>query len=164
MARSMSLTPMTCLVFILSIFNVAAQAVDIDGVHELAPRQSPSADAASLPACQDYSRVANLSTIALNSTYRAAFLRSSPLGYNPASAILDTQSPKLTALMMDEALNKQCGNLSEVAMLGAAMNLSMNIVADLTITEAAGVDSGDIALPILSVAFILLFGGTWICL
>ncbi|KAI0120372.1 hypothetical protein F4776DRAFT_251593 [Hypoxylon sp. NC0597] len=156
MAFTMFRAPFQFLVFLLSICSIA--------VAQLEPRQSPSANAASSPVCQNYARVANLSTVALNATYRAAFLRSSSMGTFAARSILDVESPKLMGMMMDAKLNQQCGNLSQVALDGAATNLTQGTVLGLTILDAPGVAPDSVAMPIVQVAIFLLMGGTWLCL
>ncbi|KAI2470074.1 hypothetical protein F4781DRAFT_392271 [Annulohypoxylon bovei var. microspora] len=162
MSSTMFRTPFKLLVLLLSICNIAvAQAEAFDA---LAPRQSPSAAAATTPICQNYAMVANLSTVALNATYRAAFLRSSNLGTFDARAILDVQSPKLMGMMMDVQLNQQCGNLSQVAIDGAAANLTAGTVLGLTIADAPGIAPDAVAMPIVQIAIFLIMGGTWLCL
>ncbi|KAI1462156.1 hypothetical protein F4805DRAFT_412243 [Annulohypoxylon moriforme] len=155
-------TPFKFLVLLLSICSITvAQAEVFDA---LAPRQSPSANAATSAICQNYARVANLSTVGLNSTYRAAFLRSSNLGTFDARAILDVESPKLMGMMMDVQLNQQCGNLSQIAIDGAAANLTQGTVLGLTIADAPGIAVDAAAMPIIQVVIFLVFCGTWISL
>jgi hypothetical protein len=165
MARILSLNPIACLVLLLSLFNISNAAV----VHfrtALAPRQSPAATTPTttttpqaLPvSCADYSRIANLSIIALNSTLRGAFLRSSSLGTFSAMHILDIESPKLLTLKFDTTLNQQCGNLSALAVTEADRNLTAGTVAGMQILDAPGVAPGNLALPFLCVAFILMMG------
>ncbi|KAI1143129.1 hypothetical protein F5Y05DRAFT_143478 [Hypoxylon sp. FL0543] len=156
MAFTTSRAPFRFLVLLLSICSIA--------VAELEPRQSPSANAVNSPICQNYARVANLSTVALNATYRAAFLRSSSMGTFAARSILDVESPKLMGMMMDAQLNQQCGNLSQVALDGAAANLTQGTVLGLTILDAPGVVPDSPAMPIVQIAIFLLMGGTWLCL
>ncbi|KAI0206330.1 hypothetical protein F4808DRAFT_115160 [Astrocystis sublimbata] len=160
MARTTSFTSISSLVLLLllNISMVSAAAIQLRTA--IAPRQSPAATPApSLPqSCADYSRIANLSTIALNSTLRGAFLRSSPLGTFPAAAILDAESPKLMDLKFNIALNKECGNLSEIAVVEADRNLTAGTVAGMKILDAPGVDPDNLAMPILSIAFVILMG------
>jgi hypothetical protein len=161
MART---NPMASLVTILLLlFHISlANAAAVQFRTVLAPRQSPAANTPSPPAlpvsCADYGRIANLSTIALNSTLRGAFLRSSPLGTFPAAHILDVESPKLAALKFDATLNQQCGNLSALAVTEAGRNLTAGIVAGMKILDAPGVAPGNLALPVLTVLFIFLMG------
>lgn len=161
MAAAMSFTPWRCLILLLSALQIAAAA---DFVQVLSPRQSPSANALLNPICENYSKVANLSTIALNSTYRAAFLRSAPMGTDAASSILDTQSPKLMALMFDQNVNQLCGNLSAIALTEAANNFTNGIVADLVIQDAPGVGVIGPETPLVVIAIVMMFGGVFISL
>ncbi|KAI1276751.1 hypothetical protein F5Y07DRAFT_128741 [Xylaria sp. FL0933] len=163
MARKASFSPITSLMLVLSLFHISiASAAVVQFRAALAPRQSPAATPAipaSLPvSCADYSRIANLSTIALNSTLRGAFLRSSSLGTFPAAAILDAESPKLMDLEFNVALNQQCGNLTALAIVEAGNNLTAGTVAGLKIRDAPGVDPGNVSLPILIVVFIIIMG------
>lgn len=170
-------TPFTILVLALSIFHVSIASTVADGdiaaalPPALEPRQSAggagavaNAAAASSPACQEYAIVANLSTVGLTPDYRAAWLRSSPLGTDAASSILDTQSPKLDAMKLDAALNAQCGNLTTVATEGAATNFTQGTVLGLPIKEIFGADPAGFATPFVSVLIILVMGGTFMSL
>ncbi|KAI8956077.1 hypothetical protein F4801DRAFT_710 [Xylaria longipes] len=160
MARVASFKPITSLVLLLFLHISIASAAAVQFRTAIAPRQSPAATPpASLPdSCADYSRIANLSTIALNSTLRGAFLRSSSLGTFPAAAILDAESPKLMNLQFNVALNQQCGNLTALAIVEAGRNLTAGTVAGLKIRDAPGVEPGNVAMPILCVVFIFLMG------
>ncbi|XXG99590.1 hypothetical protein Hte_005930 [Hypoxylon texense] len=162
MSRTMFRAPFNFLVLLLSICGIAA--AQADAAQALAPRQSPSATAAASPLCQNYATVANISTVALNSTYRAAFIRSASMGTFAAIKILDTEKPKIMSLMMDAQLNQQCGNLTQVALDGAAANLTMGVVLGLPILDAPGVAVDDVAMPIVSIAIFLIMGGTWLSL
>ncbi|KAI1767948.1 hypothetical protein GGR53DRAFT_480259 [Hypoxylon sp. FL1150] len=162
MSRAMFRTPFfSLLVLLLSICNVAVAQADA-----LAPRQSPGPSAAALasPLCQSYATTANISTVALNSTLRAAYIRSAPVGTFTSINILDAEEPKITALMMDVQLNQQCGNLTAVALAGADANLTAGTVLGLPILEAPGIDVGDIAMPLVSITIFLVMGGTWLSL
>ncbi|KAI1209816.1 uncharacterized protein F4807DRAFT_74929 [Annulohypoxylon truncatum] len=162
MSSTMFRTTFKFLVLLLSICNITVAQAEVPDA--LAPRQSPTANAATTAVCQNYATVANLSTVALNSTYRAAFLRSSNLGTFDARAILDVESPKLMGLMMDVQLNQQCGNLSQVAIDGAAANFTAGTVLGLTIADAPGIAVDAVAMPIVQIAIFLIFCGTWISL
>lgn len=163
-------TPFTFLVFaLLSIFQVsiASSVADADVAAALEPRQSAGTTTGTdptAPACIDYAIVANLSTVGLTPSYRAAWLRSSPLGTDAASGILDTQSPKLDTMKFDAALNAQCGNLTTIATDGAATNFTAGTVLGLPIKEAFGADPGGFATPFVSVLIILVMGGTFMSL
>ncbi|KAI1755209.1 hypothetical protein F4782DRAFT_527931 [Xylaria castorea] len=163
MARTASFKPITSLVMLLflSLFHVSiASAAAVQFRTAIAPRQSPAATpAASLPdSCEDYSRIANISTIALNATLRGAFLRSSSMGTFSAVAILDAESPKLMSLKFNVALNQQCGNLSALAIVETDRNLTAGTVAGMKILDAPGVAPGNLAMPILCVVFMFMMG------
>ncbi|KAI0445921.1 hypothetical protein F4803DRAFT_95167 [Xylaria telfairii] len=160
MARVASFKPITSLVLLLFLHISIASAAAVQFRTVIAPRQSPTATpAAVLPvSCEDYGRIANLSTIALNSTLRGAFLRSSSLGTFPAAAILDVESPKLMSLKFNVALNQQCGNLSAIAIVEADRNLTAGTVAGMKILDAPGVDPGNLAMPLLCILFIVIMG------
>jgi len=79
--------------------------------------------------CAEYSAIANYTTISNNSTMRAAFIQNSPAGTDATTSILDTATPKLPKLQFDVALNAACGNLTTIAIAGAAENFSMGIVS-----------------------------------
>jgi hypothetical protein len=162
MAYRVSFGPFTSLVLLFSLLLhislVNGAAVQFRTV--LAPRQSPAATppTATTVSCADYSRIANLSTIALNSTLRGAFLRSSPLGTFPAAHILDAEKPKLMALKFDVNLNQQCGNLSALALTESDRNLTQGIVAGMKVLDAPGVAPGNLAMPLLAIFFMFLMG------
>ncbi|KAI1180729.1 hypothetical protein F4777DRAFT_573957 [Nemania sp. FL0916] len=166
MAREASFSPLASLVLLLFHISIASAAA----VHlrmPLAPRQSPAATTDAPPpppaspvsaSCVDYERVASLSTIALNATLRGAFLRSSSLGTFPAAAILDAEPPKLMSLMLDAALNKECGNLTAAAPAEADRNLTAGIIAGMKVLPAPGIDPGNVLLPVLCILFIFMMG------
>ncbi|KAI3318623.1 hypothetical protein HD806DRAFT_306515 [Xylariaceae sp. AK1471] len=163
MARTNPITSLAVLLLLslLHISFASAAAVQFRAV--LAPRQSPAATTPPPPpalpvSCADYSRIANLSTIALNSTLRGAFLRSSSLGTFAAAHILDVESPKLVTLKFDATLNQQCGNLSALAITEAGNNLTAGTVAGMKLLDAPGVATDNIVLPILTVLFIIIMG------
>src|SRR4051812_41628457 len=97
---------LTYLVLLLSLFHVSVASVII-------VRQSTSTTINSTD-CTSYARTANLSTVGANSTYRAAWLRSAPMGVHMAARILDKESAKLPALQIDDQLNGRCGNLTTI--------------------------------------------------
>lgn len=135
----------------------------------LASRQNAGAGAAAPVAgtavtCADYSRVANMSIIGLNSTLRGAFLRSAPYGTDKASSLLDTQSPKLPAYQFNVALNDRCGNLTTTAFQGADANLTNGIVAEFTILDAPGTGVEGITTLVVCIAIVFFMGGTFMML
>lgn len=87
-------------------------------------------------ACDNYSRIANLTVVGSNATYRGAYLAASPEGGDPARAPLDAAMPQLPALQFDEALNEQCGNLTTIAYEGAEANFTNGIVLQFSINGA----------------------------
>jgi hypothetical protein len=89
--------------------------------------------------CTTYARTANLTIISNNSTFRAAFLQSAPMGVSYAATILDEATLQLPALQFDEQLNSQCGNLTTVAFTEAARNFSQGTVLGLDIIPPVGV-------------------------
>lgn len=133
------------LCLVLSLLSVGAAAVAADaGSDGLVARQNANAGAAggntpTVVSCEEYARIANLTIIGLNSTYRAAFLRSGPFGTDTMSGMVDQAAPKLPALTMDPTLNQQCGNSTAIAIVEAANNLTKGIVADFQIVDAPGI-------------------------
>lgn len=158
MART---NPITSLVLLLIVYIALTDAAAVQFRTGLAPRQTttitppPSGPPVS---CADYSRIANLSTIALNAKLRGGFLRSSSLGTFAAARILDVESPKLVTLMFDVTLNLQCGNLSELALVEADRNYTSGSVAGMKLLDAPGVAPNDLALPVLCILFIVMMG------
>lgn len=106
--------------------------------------------------CRDYSMTANMSTIGTNITYRAAFLKKSPVGTIPNSRMLNAAMLKLPKLTADVQLNAQCGNLTTVAITEAANNFTKGIVAQFT-TEGlpVGIRNGPVILFIVGIISIL---------
>ncbi|KAI1322994.1 hypothetical protein F5Y16DRAFT_403861 [Xylariaceae sp. FL0255] len=149
------------LFLLLSLFSLVGGAA-IEIRKPLAPRQSTTTTTTTttVDSCANYARVANLSAVATNTTLRGAFLRSTPLGFFVASAILDAETPQLMSLMMNQQLNAECQNLSALAVTEAAANFSAGTVLGLEILPAVGVDPGNLALPFLCVFFILFMGGS----
>ncbi|KAG9235969.1 hypothetical protein BJ875DRAFT_457744 [Amylocarpus encephaloides] len=89
--------------------------------------------------CAEYSMDSNYTVIGTNSTYRAAFIQASPAGTDPTTSILDTATKKFmdANMMMDKALNAECGNLSALAMKEAPVNFTNGIVGPFTIKKAS---------------------------
>lgn len=122
----------------LSLLSVRAAAADA-GSDGLAARQNAGGSIPTVVSCEEYARIANLTIIGKNSTYRAAFLRSGPFGTDTMSGMVDQAAPKLPALTMDPTLNQQCGNSTAIAFVEAANNLTKGIVADFKIVDAPGI-------------------------
>lgn len=166
----MAFTPVTLFYLLLSLLSLHVAAESVDVVDGLVARQAPGGGAApaggqaggSVPtvvSCAEYSRIANMTIIGKNSTYRAAFLRSGPFGTDQMSGIVDQAAPLLPPLTLDRTLNQQCGNATAIALAGAEANFTQGIVADFTIAEAPGIGvAGESTLIIVTV--ITLFMGT----
>lgn len=99
--------------------------------------------------CLDYGSIANLSTIGLNSTYRAAYLQAAPDGSEHTAALLNNAEAKLPPLTKDEALNQQCGNLTTIALEGAANNFTLGIVAQYRIKNASVRNQGGLGMAVV---------------
>lgn len=89
--------------------------------------------------CLPYAIAANLSTINSNSTYRAAFIQSSPFGYDQASHILNTATKQQVALVNNQSLNTACGNLTVIAETAAPLNFTAGLVGEYRIASGARV-------------------------
>ncbi|KAK1569613.1 uncharacterized protein LY79DRAFT_528378 [Colletotrichum navitas] len=112
----------------VSVFADAAfaKAIEVPGmavvVRQAAPAQS------TIMSCGEYSRIANLSTVGSNSTYRATFFAASPNGNQFNAEVLDTAIAKLPSVIMDRPLNEACGNLTALAIQEAANNFTIRTV------------------------------------
>jgi hypothetical protein len=83
---------LTYLVLLLSLLYVSDAFVII-------ARQSTSVGTTiQIDDCTNYARIANLSTVASNTTYRAAWIRSAPMGTLMAASILDKETVQLPAV------------------------------------------------------------------
>ncbi|KAI0020311.1 hypothetical protein F4780DRAFT_378193 [Xylariomycetidae sp. FL0641] len=167
MARLTTLSPLAFLALLLSFFNlsVAATADDtLADAQELAARQIANAAAANTPECMNYAMVANLSTVAANTTLRSAFMTSSDMGTLASRTLLLDIMPELVPLMMDKQLNAKCGNLTAIAVQGVDANLTAGQVLGFPIKDFGGVDPGNINMIIVSFLFVFGMGGLWISL
>lgn len=140
----------------LSLFHVTMAA-------GIMPRQSPTADAAVGPtSCGDYSRIANLTTVAKNTTYRAAFMRSANMGTLKAAHTLDKEASLLMGLQMDAQLNEQCGNLTTIAIADSGSNFTSGTVLGVKILADVGAPSFSWPMPfcwlLVTFMFIGVFG------
>jgi hypothetical protein len=117
--------PFNYLLLALFAFQIAAAVVGSPNEDSLrlAPRQG------AVP-CDEYATLANLSTIAMNSTFRAAFIQASRDGTLKSSAILDTAMMQFMSLNLvnDTATNQECGNLTAVAATEAPKNFTLGVV------------------------------------
>lgn len=143
---------------------LASPAKPLDGAIKIVARQAP---ASAVPgtvlstdqACLQYSRIANLSTIGGNSSYRTAFLESSPLGTLSNAAMLNGAIAALPPLTADAALNTACGNLTTIAAEQAAINFTQGIVAQFTFTgNPSSVVNGPIMIVVTILAVIIICG------
>lgn len=120
---------------IVSVFQIAVIATenpDARNTLRFATRQTTTTTVS----CLEYATVANLSTIGLNSTFRAAFLQASPFGTDKSAGILNGAEKELPSLIDDKALNDKCGNLTAVALKEAPLNFTQGIVGPFRIKEA----------------------------
>lgn len=130
-------------------------------------RQAPASAGTVIPgtvlsqdqACLQYSRIANLSAIGTNSSYRTAFLESSPLGTLSNAAMLNGAMAALPPLTADAALNTACGNLTTLATEQAAVNFTQGIVAQFTfVGNPASVVNGPVMIVVTFVALLVICG------
>lgn len=111
--------------------------------------------------CLDYERTANMSTIGANGSYRTVLLQKSNVGTIYNARMLDEAIKKLPTLTADQILNSQCGNWTDIALKGAAVNFTQGIVAQFT-TEGlpVGIRAGPEVIVIVG-AICLLFSVVW---
>lgn len=137
------------------------------GAIKIIARQAPAPGANPTPgdllnteqACLQYSRIANLSTIGGNSSYRTAFLESSPQGTLANAAMLNGAIAALPPLTADAQLNSACGNLTTVAAEQAAVNFTQGIVAQFTFTgNPSAVANGPVMIVVTLLAVIVICG------
>lgn len=147
--------------FALSFLQAALAVSAPASVPEIAPRQTTavSSDGSMPLQCMEYSRIANLSTIGANSSYRAPFMAASPVGTSINAAMLDGAIAKLPAMKMDQALNDMCGNLTTIALAEAERNLTLRTVAQFDNVPAITVNNG-LAVIFTTVAALVLICGT----
>jgi hypothetical protein len=124
--------PTFLLISLLSLINTTL-AIPTINLSFLIPRQTAPPARTS---CFDYSETANYTAIGTNATLRGAFIQSSPLGTDPTRVTLDDAMKRYTALNMlkDERLNRECGNLTTVALREVGRNFSNGIVGPFKVT------------------------------
>ncbi|KAH8808622.1 hypothetical protein F5884DRAFT_858149 [Xylogone sp. PMI_703] len=137
---------LTSLVILLSLFYTPVAS-------GLVLHRRAGADTTS---CTTYSRIANLTTISTNTTYRAAFLRSAPMGTFMAASTLDKDASQLPVLQMDAQLNEQCGNLTTIAIDSAATNFTEGTVLGFKIRADVGILPGN-PVGLITMAFVPSF-------
>ncbi|KAI1385795.1 uncharacterized protein F4822DRAFT_414172 [Hypoxylon trugodes] len=143
--RSSLLATLFWALCVFQVTAVAAENADSKTGMLLALRQNTAA-----VSCPEYSMVANYSTIGSNSTYRAAFQQSSPLGTFQSNAIMDGATAKLPQFINNKAINDACGNLTQIAITEAANNFTRGIVANFNIN--AGIkNSGELGMVVTMV-------------
>jgi len=112
--------------------------------------------------CLDYQTTANMSTIGANSSYRTVILQRAPVGTLVSAGMLNAAMAKLPALTANADLNLRCGNWTEIAVVEAAKNFSMGIVAQYeTAGLPVGIKAGPEVLIIVGVIAIL-FSVVWV--
>ncbi|OAL39345.1 hypothetical protein AYO20_01215 [Fonsecaea nubica] len=132
----------TCLLFFALVSIVTAIPSQLS---LLSPRQQQSDQ----PICSEYSTIANLSIVGANATYRSAYLQASPQGHDPASAPLDSAIPKLPSFQFNATINTECGNLTEVAIKGAATNFTQGQVLQFNINSAVQMRAGSLGMAVI---------------
>lgn len=161
-----SLLSMRALLFLLAFLfssNVLATPTKPGSIKIVARQAAPAATPGSVLstdlACLQYSRIANLSAIGTNSSYRTAFIESSPLGTLQNMAMLNGAMASLPVLTADAALNQACGNLTTIATEQAAINFTQGIVAQFTFTgNPSSVVNGPIMIVVTLVAMVIICG------
>ncbi|KAK7967181.1 uncharacterized protein PG986_001458 [Apiospora aurea] len=94
------------------------------------------------PVCDQYSFVANYSTIGANTTMRDALENASPHGAELVANVVKAAMKVAGYFTHDVMINKMCGNLSELAGQAAALNYSNGIVADQVVVDGKGLGAG----------------------
>ncbi len=139
------------LLLFLSVYFFTAEAGSI------AIRQTTGSGDAGID-CNSYSTIASLATIGTNSTYRAAFLRSTTDGTNRAASILNTAEVQLLPLINDQTLNGECGNATQNALTEAATNFTSGIVGEFKIQPLVGIEAtGSAGVVTVLVVIIIVF-------
>lgn len=137
---------------LVCLFQVAVSAASI----RHGPIRFRQASTQTTPSvtCLDYGNIANLSTIGLNSTYRAAYLKAAPDGTAHSASLLNNAQKALPPLTANEPLNQECGNLTTIALAEAANNFTQGVVGQYRIS-AATVNHGELG---MMVALVVMLG------
>ncbi|GKT56585.1 metal tolerance protein 3 protein [Colletotrichum tofieldiae] len=148
----------------VSVFvNAAfAKAVEVPGPAVVVRQTTPAQP--TIMSCGEYSRIANLSTVGANSTYRATFFEASPNGNQFNAEVLDTAMAKLPSVIMDRALNEACGNLTALALQEAANNFTIRTVLQFANIPPTEPLDTSIHIIIVCVAAVTFMGGTWLAM
>jgi hypothetical protein len=110
--------------------------------------------------CTEYTRIANLSTIGSNSSYRSIFLSQSSVGSMYDAKMFTAAMNALPPMMMDKGLNDRCGNATATAIAEAERNLTKGIVAQFEGVKPGTIKAGWELMVIVGVV-IMIFVGTW---
>ncbi|KAF3765708.1 hypothetical protein M406DRAFT_68128 [Cryphonectria parasitica EP155] len=155
----------TLRVFLLlsaAFFSASVLASPMDpsqGSIKIVSRQTAGSPLFTEQACQQYSRIANLSVIGSNSTMRTTFLDVSPAGTLSNSAMLNEAIKNLPMLTADAKLNEACGNLTTVATTEAANNFTKGIVAQFTFTgNHASIVNGPVVAGVVIMCLVVMLG------
>jgi hypothetical protein len=154
---SLTASLLTYLVLLLSLLYVS------DAFIIIARQNASAGTTVQIDDCTNYARIANLSTVASNTTYRAAWIRSAPMGTLMAASILDKETVQLPAVQLDSQLNKQCGNLATIAIQAAATNFTEGTVLGVPIQDDVGAPPDGFAMPfswLLSTLLIAVLGAS----
>lgn len=150
------------LVALLSALTFAAPEIKVGTPFlpgpTLTPRQAQAPMAA--VSCLDYSRTANLSVVATNSSYRSAFYHRSLSGTMQDGAMFKAAQLALPSMTIDKALNDRCGNLTTVALVEAEKNLTQKVVLQFDNIVPVTIRGGPEVAVIVS-GIVLLFFGVW---
>ncbi|KIX06991.1 uncharacterized protein Z518_04967 [Rhinocladiella mackenziei CBS 650.93] len=137
-------SPITSFLFFLSVFATVTTAI-YSPVNLLNPRQQQ----VSQSTCDEYSRIANFSIVGANSTYRSAYLQASPQGTDPAREPLDDAIAQLPSFQFDTEINDECGNLTEVAIEGAAANFTQGTVLQFSVNSAVQIGASAMGMAMI---------------
>lgn len=169
MFHQVASSPLAFLALVLSTLNLPVSAaainLDVQTVEDAALAARQQASAGTLPtivSCQQYAFIANLSTISANSTYRAAWLRSAPVGTMQSAGLLNAAQKQLPLLVNDATLNSQCGNSTAIAVAEAATNFTNNIVGPFAIQAPAGIGLTGPEVPLVCILIAVIMVGTWV--
>jgi hypothetical protein len=94
--------------------------------------------------------------VGANATYRAAYLKASPEGSDPARAPLDSAELELPKLQFDKALNQECGNLTTIAFAAAATNFTEGKVLQFNINGASRAGASAMAVVMVVIVAMVL--------
>lgn len=144
--------------FFLSVLLFSANVFASPGNIKIIARQN-AAPLDTAQACAQYSRIANLSTIGGNTTYRTVFIDVSPVGTLFNTALLNQAQRDLPMLTMDAQLNQACGNLTALAIQEAAVNFTKGIVGQFAFTgNHASVINGPMVIGICLACLVIILG------